>query len=302
MGYLDNSSRILDAILTKKGREILSSGGDFSVTKFALGDDEIDYSLWDTTHTNGTDYYGAVIDNLPALEPFNDPSEIMKYKLVTRSDATEAMAKLEDQGNTSGNMSGLKWYANSGEGNSNRVSILPAAPNNFTGMWPKGELSGGNNGSGNFNIGHISNFQDGNKDHASLAGETYTVTLLDSSVACLAPEFELDVSDVFQGGAGAFQGGAPNTAPTKIINAQGSPNGGMSGSDFFWMPFVDNVQHISQTMSGLVKSGNNLTIPNDGRDLLIYGKKISATATTSVLIMGELSGATIEFDVTITKS
>ena len=58
MGYLDNSSRILDAILTKKGREILSSGGDFNVTKFGLGDDEVDYALWDTTHTNGTDYYG----------------------------------------------------------------------------------------------------------------------------------------------------------------------------------------------------------------------------------------------------
>ena len=68
------------------------------------------------------------------------------------------------------------------------------------------------------------------------------------------------------------------------------------------MPFVDNVQHISQTMSGLIKQGNKLTIPNDGRDLLIYGKKISATATTSVMIMGELSGAVIEFDVTITKS
>ena len=52
MGYLNNTSRVLDAILTKKGREILSSGGDFAVTKFALGDDEIDYSLWDTTHTN----------------------------------------------------------------------------------------------------------------------------------------------------------------------------------------------------------------------------------------------------------
>ena len=100
MGYLDNSSRTLDAILTKKGREILSSGGDFTVTKFALGDDEIDYALWDTKHTSGTDYYGAVIDNLPALEPFNDPSEIMKYKLVTRSEGCRAMVELLAQ-NTS---------------------------------------------------------------------------------------------------------------------------------------------------------------------------------------------------------
>ena len=100
MGYLNNSTRVLDAILTKKGRELLSSGGNFNVTKFALGDDEIDYQLWDTTHTRGTDYYGAVIDNLPALEPFNDPSEIMKYKLVSRSDGTQAMAILQDTGGT----------------------------------------------------------------------------------------------------------------------------------------------------------------------------------------------------------
>ena len=43
----------------------------------------MDYALWDTTHGNGTDYYGAVIENLPFLEPFDDPDTIMKYKLVT---------------------------------------------------------------------------------------------------------------------------------------------------------------------------------------------------------------------------
>jgi len=97
MGYLNNSTRTLDAILTKRGREILA--GDtgtaervgFSITKFALGDDEIDYGLWDTSHAKGTDYYGAVLENLPPLEPFNDPSEIMKYKLVSRPKGTRAM-------------------------------------------------------------------------------------------------------------------------------------------------------------------------------------------------------------------
>ena len=124
MGYLNNSTRVLDAILTKKGRELLSSGGNFNVTKFALGDDEIDYQLWDTTHTRGTDYYGAVIDNLPALEPFNDPSEIMKYKLVTRSDGTQAMAILQDTGGSASGLAALKWYAGSV---GNRIGI-----SNFT--------------------------------------------------------------------------------------------------------------------------------------------------------------------------
>ena len=36
MGFLDNSTITVDAILTKRGREILSTGGDFQITKFLL--------------------------------------------------------------------------------------------------------------------------------------------------------------------------------------------------------------------------------------------------------------------------
>jgi len=44
MGYLDNTSITVDAILTKKGRELLAKGDDsFEITQFALGDDEVDY-------------------------------------------------------------------------------------------------------------------------------------------------------------------------------------------------------------------------------------------------------------------
>ena len=68
MGFLDNSTITVDAILTKRGREILSQGGNFKITKFALSDEEIDYSLYDTTHPNGTDSYGAVIENISLLE------------------------------------------------------------------------------------------------------------------------------------------------------------------------------------------------------------------------------------------
>ena len=68
MGFLDNSSITVDAILTKKGREILAAGGDLSITKFALSDEEIDYTLYDVTHPNGTDSYGAVIENMSLLE------------------------------------------------------------------------------------------------------------------------------------------------------------------------------------------------------------------------------------------
>ena len=68
MGFLDNSSVTVDAILTKRGRQILSQGGDFNITKFALSDEEIDYSLYDVTHPDGSDSYGAVIENMSLLE------------------------------------------------------------------------------------------------------------------------------------------------------------------------------------------------------------------------------------------
>ena len=68
MGFLDNSSITVDAILTKRGREILASGGDLNITKFALSDEEVDYTLYDVTHPNGTDSYGAVIENMSLLE------------------------------------------------------------------------------------------------------------------------------------------------------------------------------------------------------------------------------------------
>ena len=84
MGYLNNSVITVDAILTKKGRELLArNDGSFRITQFALSDDEIDYTLFNPTHPSGSAYYGEAIDGMPLLEAFPDESQIMKYKLVT---------------------------------------------------------------------------------------------------------------------------------------------------------------------------------------------------------------------------
>ena len=90
MGFLDNTSITVDAILTKRGREILSQGGNFKISKFALSDEEIDYSLYDTTHPNGTDSYGAVIENISLLEASPNKTEFKSF-LVNK---TLAGAKL----------------------------------------------------------------------------------------------------------------------------------------------------------------------------------------------------------------
>ena len=96
MGFLNNTSVTVDAILTKKGRELLARGQDeFKITKFALADDEIDYSLWDTAHPNGSNYYGAVIENMPLLEAFVDENQVMRYKLVSLPKNTAKLPILE---------------------------------------------------------------------------------------------------------------------------------------------------------------------------------------------------------------
>ena len=92
MGYLNNQVVTIDAILTKKGRELLAKGnGNFKIAQFALGDDEIDYTLYNPSHPSGSAYYGEAIENMPLLEAFPDETQIMKYKLATLPRGTSKM-------------------------------------------------------------------------------------------------------------------------------------------------------------------------------------------------------------------
>ena len=84
MGYLNNASVTIDAILTLKGWALLAKGGNaFNITQFAVGDDEIDYSLWNPDHPLGTSYYGTIIENMPVTEAIPDETQALKYKLIT---------------------------------------------------------------------------------------------------------------------------------------------------------------------------------------------------------------------------
>ena len=92
MGYLDNSSITVDAILTKRGRELLArNDGSFRITQFALGDDEIDYTLFNENHSNGSVFAGEAIENLPMIEAIPDENAILKSKLVTLDRGTSSM-------------------------------------------------------------------------------------------------------------------------------------------------------------------------------------------------------------------
>ena len=96
MGYLNNSVVTVDAILTKKGRELLAKNdGSFQITQFALADDEIDYTLYNPNHPSGSSFYGQALENMPLLEAFPDETQIMKYKLTTLPRGTARMPILD---------------------------------------------------------------------------------------------------------------------------------------------------------------------------------------------------------------
>ena len=92
MGYLDNSSITVDAILTRRGRELLAQSHRnnpqdvnvrFKITQFALGDDEIDYQLFNESHPNGTQYSSEAIENMPIIEALPNGPNSMNSKLIT---------------------------------------------------------------------------------------------------------------------------------------------------------------------------------------------------------------------------
>tara|TARA_Y100001973_G_C5201870_1_gene338433 strand:+ start:885 stop:1580 length:696 start_codon:yes stop_codon:yes gene_type:complete len=92
MGYLDNSSITVDAILTKRGRELLArNDGSFRITQFALGDDEVDYTLFNENHPNGSQFSGEAIENMPLIEAIPDENHIMRHKLITLARGTSKL-------------------------------------------------------------------------------------------------------------------------------------------------------------------------------------------------------------------
>jgi hypothetical protein len=96
MSYLSNTSVIVDAILTKKGRELLArNDGSFRITQFSLADDEIDYTLYNPNHPSGSAFYGEAIEAMPILQAYPNDTEIMKYKLITLPRGTAKIPVLD---------------------------------------------------------------------------------------------------------------------------------------------------------------------------------------------------------------
>ena len=96
MAYLNSSTVTVDSILTTKGRELLArNDGSFKITQFALADDEIDYTLYNSSHPSGSAFYGEAIQNLPLLQAFPDETQDLKYKLITLPRGTAKLPILD---------------------------------------------------------------------------------------------------------------------------------------------------------------------------------------------------------------
>ena len=96
MSYLSSTSVVVDAILTKKGRELLArNDGSFRITQFSLADDEVDYTLYNPNHPSGSAFYGEAIEATPIIQAFPNDMEIMKYKLITLPRGTAKIPVLD---------------------------------------------------------------------------------------------------------------------------------------------------------------------------------------------------------------
>tara|TARA_X000001382_G_scaffold72234_1_gene50373 strand:+ start:562 stop:1230 length:669 start_codon:yes stop_codon:yes gene_type:complete len=81
MGLLDNDTVIVDAILTKLGRQKLANGEPLEITQYAFGDTGVDYTLYNADHPSGSSAYGSAITSLPMLEAVPDDNVFLRFKL-----------------------------------------------------------------------------------------------------------------------------------------------------------------------------------------------------------------------------
>jgi hypothetical protein len=81
MGLLDNDTVIVDAILTKLGRQKLANGEPLNITQYDFGDTGVDYTLYNPNHPSGSSSYGTAITSLPMLEAVPDDNVFLRYRL-----------------------------------------------------------------------------------------------------------------------------------------------------------------------------------------------------------------------------
>ena len=120
MGILDNDTVIVDAILTKIGRQKLAQGQPLGISKFAFGDTGVDYTLYNPNHPSGSDSYGSAITNLPMLEAVPDDNVFLRSKLYGTGERNVQNFSFITVENTSVTITKI-----AGQTQSNSITIIP---------------------------------------------------------------------------------------------------------------------------------------------------------------------------------
>ena len=122
MGYLDNASITVDAVLTKKGREILKDGGALNISSFTLSDVGVDYTLWNTSHPSGSAKYGEAIENLPQLEASVHAEYNVRNRLISLGQNSLAIPALQIDSGVDAKNGSVKTF-NDGEQSTGRIVL-----------------------------------------------------------------------------------------------------------------------------------------------------------------------------------
>ena len=129
MGILDNDTVIVDAILTKLGRQKLANGQPLGVTQYAFGDTGVDYTLYNSGHPSGSDSYGSAITSLPMLEAVPDDNVFLRFKLYGQGERNvQNFSFITITSGTSVTISKI-----AGETQSNPITIVPTVFPNVQG-------------------------------------------------------------------------------------------------------------------------------------------------------------------------
>jgi hypothetical protein len=137
MGYLDGTSVTVDAVLTKKGREILSdpSKGTLNITSFTCTDTGVDYTLWNPDHPSGSAYYGEAIENLPMLESSVHAEYALRNRLITLNQNTVAMPAIEFSSLTSYTPPNLTFEDGDSTGKTVTATLKGFTPSSGDGLY-----------------------------------------------------------------------------------------------------------------------------------------------------------------------
>ena len=97
MAFLDNNIITLDAVLTDVGRKRLAQGnGSFVISQFGLGDDEINYGLYDVNNSSGSAYYDLNVLQTPVFEAITNSTTALKYNLISYPNALDCCQNIHD--------------------------------------------------------------------------------------------------------------------------------------------------------------------------------------------------------------